>query len=71
MDLPACRPGDLADRLPEGQEAWTRNFVELTRVSVLRQRGDRDVVRQSDRVQCPEWYRGPFMPRSSAYILRQ
>lgn len=42
-DLPACRPGDLADRLPQGQEARTRNLVELTRVPVLRQRGNRDV----------------------------
>ena len=45
--LPPCRSGDFLDRLGKGQEAGPGQFVELTRMPVLRKcrnRNFRDVL---------------------------
>jgi len=42
-DLAAHRPGDFLDRLPELEESWTGELVELADVPIVGQRRDRDV----------------------------
>ena len=42
-ELPVGRPGDLVDRLLEGQQAWAGDLVELAHVALFGQCRDRDV----------------------------